>query len=493
VTSTRLISDTVLAVAPLVLRGEVVTDSLVEHAGRGGSAFSAPDPRAYLNRIVLPSPAAMADLHQLSFDDVCDYVAELGERLDMSRNAYLQRACELTYGPSLLSKPLVDRSFAGIASQFTRENARQIAERCIGVAYLDGWVSAPPFGGMVASTRAFGARTVHVVPGNGGGGAAGTFLRAMITRSDTIVKLPSNNPFGPAAIAQTMCEMAPDHPITKHTVVAYWRGGDEEFERRLYQPHHVEKIVAWGGFASVKHVTRYVQPGLELISLDPKSSMSIIGAEALASESLMRDVARRLAVDIGSHNQAGCVCARVVYVVVGDDHAAIGRVNEFGRMVHEALINLPPHVSTPAKTYDQELRAHVEALRFQDDWYQVFGGEQGEGSVIVSQLPQPVEFAAMLADRTANIVPVTSIGDVLRQVDAYTQTIGVYPERLKSDLLDVASLYGAQRFVTLGHAADMPGGTAHDGLELERRLCKWIVDLRHQDAGSPYAGLEQAV
>ncbi|MER5915129.1 hypothetical protein ABT124_32885 [Streptomyces sp. NPDC001982] len=98
---------------------------------------------AQLFRIVVPSPAAMADLHHLRFDDVCDYVAELGEWLDMSRNEHLQRACELTYGSSMLSKPLVDRSFPGIAAQFTRENARHIAERCIGVAYLDGWVSAP--------------------------------------------------------------------------------------------------------------------------------------------------------------------------------------------------------------------------------------------------------------------------------------------------------------------------------------------------------------
>ena len=67
-----------------------------------------------------------------------------------------------------------------------------------------------------------------------------------------------------------MADMAPDHPITRHLSVAYWKGGDVEFEEQLYQPHNIEKIVAWGGFASVKHVTRYIQPGLELITLDPK-------------------------------------------------------------------------------------------------------------------------------------------------------------------------------------------------------------------------------
>ena len=70
----------------------------------------------------------------------------------------------------------------------------------------------------------------------------------------------------------------PDHPVTKHLAVAYWRGGDEALESRIYQPHNIEKICAWGGFASVKHVTKYIQPGIELISLDPKRSAGIVGA-----------------------------------------------------------------------------------------------------------------------------------------------------------------------------------------------------------------------
>jgi hypothetical protein len=473
---------TSVGIAPLVLRGEVIEHSLIEHPGRGGANFSAPDSSLFLDRIVLASPGHMQDLRELRFDEILDYAAELGDRLDIRRNQFLQQARELSYGPSMLTRPLVDSAFARIGAEFTREHAREVAERSIGIRYLDGWVDETPYRGMTASVRAFGARSVHIIPGNGGGGSPGTFLRAMITRSDSIIKVPSNNPFGPAAIARTMCEMAPDHPITKHTVVAYWRGGDEEFERQLYQPHNVEKIVAWGGFASVKHVTRYVQPGLELISLDPKSSMSVIGGEVLRDDAAMKDAALRLAVDIGTHNQAGCVNARVVYVVTDRDPGVRERVREFGRRVYQTLVELPEHISTPAKTYDAELRSHVEALRLQDDWYEMFGGADNEGAVIVSHLPQPVEFAGLLADRTANIVPVDSMSEVISNIDAYTQTIGVFPEARKAELLEIAPLYGAQRFATLGHAPDMPGGTPHDGLELERRLCKWVVNMRHEDA-----------
>ena len=67
-----------------------------------------------------------------------------------------------------------------------------------------------------------------------------------------------------------MVEMAPDHPITRHLSVAYWKGGDTAFEERLYQPANVEKIIAWGGLR-LGHARTALRPaGLELISLDPK-------------------------------------------------------------------------------------------------------------------------------------------------------------------------------------------------------------------------------
>jgi len=66
--------------------------------------------------------------------------------------------------------------------------------------------------------------------------------------------------------------MAPDHPITRHVSVAYWKGGDTAVEEHLYDPRRIEKIIAWGGFAGIKHLTQYLQPGLDLITLDPKHS-----------------------------------------------------------------------------------------------------------------------------------------------------------------------------------------------------------------------------
>src|ERR1700692_2603887 len=54
---------------------------------------------------------------------------------------------------------------------------------------------------------------------------------------------------------------------------------------------------------SVKHATQYIQPGLELMSMDPKRSVSFIGAEVFEDDARLDDVAVRLAADIGANNQ----------------------------------------------------------------------------------------------------------------------------------------------------------------------------------------------
>ena len=165
----------------------------------------------------------------------------------------------------------------------------------------------------------------------------------------------------------------------------------------MYRPEHIEKIVAWGGFASVKHVTRYIQPGLEMIALDPKRSATIIGRQAFDDDETMREVARCAAVDIGVANQEGCANARVIYVMSGTDAAGIANANKLGEMIYQELTRLPSFVSTPPLYPSLELYEHVEASRMTDDWYQVIGGEHREGAIIVSQFDSAVDYSAMLS------------------------------------------------------------------------------------------------
>jgi hypothetical protein len=464
---------------PLILRGEVITEPMLEFGGRrGGVTFQAPDLGRHINKLTLPAPSRMADLYSISLDEILDYLAELGEHLRFDRNDYLQEAFQLSAHTSGLSESILRYQYEHMPFFFNRDEIAMMVERSCGRDYLEGWVEQP--GGMPGTTarvRAFGARTVHVIAGNAPIVSILTVIRNAFTRSDAIVKTPSNDPLTAAALARTMIDMAPDHPLTRHLSVAYWKGGDDTIEGALYDPRKIEKIMAWGGFDSISHITKYLQPGIDLITQDPKLSGTLIGRDAFRDEDTLRSVARRLALDVGAQNQEGCVSARVVYVESGTDEAGIERANRLGELTFEALQKLPPHLSTPHKDFDMELKAEIDGIRMIDEDYRVFGGKQNEGAIIVSQEDEPVDFSRLLACRVGNIVPVDSFETAVRSVNAYTQTIGIYPESLKHELRDQLAFQGGQRLVSLGGAATMQHNMEfQDAIEPVRRMVKWVQE-----------------
>jgi hypothetical protein len=462
---------------PLFVRGELVEQDWKLFGARGGAGgFEAPDLAQHVEKLPLRSPLALADLYEISFDEILDVLAELGRALDFEKNRHVRAAYQAGLVAANYPASILKNSYTTLPFAFDREAVREIAEARIGIDYLEGWVPRTLRDGREIRIRAFGARALHIPAGNGGLVSAITIIRNAITRSDAIIKAPSNDPLTALAIARTLADVAPNHPLTKHLTVAYWKGGDLAVEERLFRPEHIEKIVAWGGFASVKHVTRYIQPGLELISLDPKRSATIIGPEAFASDEILDEVALRAATDIGIANQEGCTCARVIYVLCGSDAQGIEAANRLGERIYEKLVSLPPHISTTPKTFDRELRDHIEASRMAGDWFRVIGGERNEGAIIVSQMDEAVDYAPMLSGRVANVVPVDDIKKVTDAVNAYTQTVGIYPESLKRQLRDQLPLFGAQRLTSLGYACHVTAAMPQDAIEPVRRMCKWIVD-----------------
>ncbi len=482
--------DQDIAVAPAIIRGQVITSDLVKFGGRNGDLeFLAPDPHTFVGKLPLGNPNLMRDLYELSVDDILDYLEELGKLLVLDRNEHLQQAFDLTVQTAPTTPSLLRHGFSRMPGLFRRSELEDMVDQ-IGREYLDGWVhTRTTANGARRHVRAFGARALHIVAGNSPVLSAVTIIRNAVARGDAIIKAPSNDPFTGIAVARTMIDFAPDHPITRHVSIAYWKGGDEAFESKLYQPHNVEKIVAWGGFSSVKHVAKYIQPGLELISLDPKRSISIIGPEAFDSEEATEEVAQRVAADFGGQNQEVCASARVVYILCGSDDEGVAKAEKLAHRAYEKLLQLPGHMSTrPRFGINRELMSELDAASMLDDFYTVVGTTDGEGGVVVSKLPEPVDFAPMLANRVANFVPVDTIEDIIPRVDAYCQTIGIYPESLVPEIQDQLALAGGQRLITLGHATGaMTGfGAPQDGIEPVRRLCKWIFREEADPATTPW-------
>ncbi|MET0379473.1 MAG: acyl-CoA reductase [Spongiibacteraceae bacterium] len=476
---------------PLIIRGEVIDDFTVEYPGRkGGVSFVTPDVNKYLKKLTT-TPASLEDLYRISIDDILDFMVEVGARFNLESNPYVQEAFEISTLTSGMTEPVLRAVYSGFDKICEKSFLSEYVEAQVGRKYLESWVPVILADGRTFSMRAYGSRMVHAIAGNSPMCAFLTVLRNAVTRSDAIIKLPSNDPLTAVSLLRTMIDIDADHPITHHASAAYWKGGDENIEARIYTPRNIEKIVAWGGFASIKHITKYLQPGIDLITLDPKHSASIIGKEGLASDATIQEIAWRAASDCGAFNQELCSNSRVIYVHCdAEDSDEMARLNQFGKALYDSLQKLPSTLSTPAKYRIPELEQQINALVMDDDYYRVFQGAERCGAVIVSQTDEPVEFTAMLACRTVNIVPIADLADIVKRINSDTQTIGIYPASLKESLRQQLGFQGAQHLIDLGYMVYLDFVGPQDAVEVERRMLKWVKDItiKTEIAAKPWEG-----
>lgn len=470
---------------PFIIRGNVIEpgDDAVEFGGRSGARFRTPNPLAIAGRLTLGNPSDLRDLHDTPVAEIVDFLAELGPRLALDRNPYMQMAFELALASGELTEPVLRPVYEQAQRMFDRERLSGQVDRVVGTRYLDGWVEQGVPGRSTIRVRAIGTRQLHIIAGNVPVTAAMTVIRTALTKGDCLVKMPSNDPFTAIAIARSMIELDPHHPVTKHVAVAYWKGGDEAVERQIIRPQRIEKLTAWGGMSSMTHINKYLVPGIELIAMNPKLSISIVGHEALETDEAMREAALGVALMAGRNNQSACSSTRVVYVECATDDDDLDRLEQFGHAIHQAFLGLPEHESTMPKAPNPDLQDELDALALDDDYYRVIGNANSAG-VVVSRTDEPVEFARSLSNRVVNLVPVPDITHVPRWVNEETQTVGIFPERVRVLLREDLALNGVQRTIPLGvsyfkqSSADPEQGLAlpHDGMEPMRRMVRWVID-----------------
>jgi hypothetical protein len=216
---------------------------------------------------------------------------------------------------------------------------------------------------------------------------------------------------------------------------------------------------------------KYAAPGFEILSFDPKVSISLIGREAFSGTETLAQVAARSALDIGAFNQDACSCARFQFVEGASDEidlyceqlvAAMGRASRYGDGVGGPV---PP----PALIEQLDMLSNLEPI------YRVFGRPDGRGMVIRSS--EPVAFNP--TGKLVNVVEVPALESALQFVTVATQSVGVYPAARIAALRDGLSQAGAQRIVGLGGVnAGLFGGLPHDGTWPVHRMMRWVVAQR---------------
>jgi Acyl-CoA reductase (LuxC) len=421
----------------------------------------------HLDQLVWPRSAEVPAA-DVPVAEIIDLLAAVGDHLRADTGGYLAAALSGFAATSDNAPDLLERAYGNIWRAFQPDLLRfQVDSELGGAEVIDTWRPVTLPGGGTGAVRAFPSRIVHILAGNGPGVASMSIVRGALTKSASLFKLPSNDRWTAPALLRHLAAVAPEHPVTRSFSALYWPGGDENVERVLLSALWFDKIVAWGGDTAIRAAARRLGPGLELISFDPKSSVSFVGREAFASDEALRAAAVGAAIDATIHDQNACTASRFQYVE-GD----LDEVDRFCAVLVSELGVAREKASARSSAVPADVREEIEALRGLEPEYRVWGRYDGSGMVIRSD--EPVEFYP--TGRVVNVVPVKRLDDAVRQVSVATQTVGIYPDSRRPELRDALCAAGAQRITALGRAGELTSGLPHDGFFPMARFVRWSRD-----------------
>jgi hypothetical protein len=448
------------------VRGTLVQGGAVKHRSRDlGVDFATPE--IDLNALVAPR-SELPPLLDVPTKEIVDFLIEAGQRMDFETNPYLQEALEHTVKVNPLPRRVVENLFRRAKHFLTREGLMcSIESSFLNPAALDGWVERTDLHGNHGALRAFPPRMIHMLAGNSPTGCISSIAQGALVKAINVFKMPSSDPFTCVAMLRTMADVDPNHPVVRSMSAVYWKGGDERIEGTLYRPQYFDKIVAWGGGDAIKNVIKYIGPGIQMVSFDPKTSISMIGPEGFASPDVIEEVADAAATDVGTMNQEACLASRFIFV-----EGERSDVEQFCARLQDRLGVERDTTSEFAHPLPVEVRDEIEMLTLMGDDCKIWGKPDGRGLVILTD--EPVDFHP--SNKTANVVHVPSLDHAIRYVNVATQTIGIYPPSAKRAMRDRLASAGAQRVVRLGGAAKHVMGGAHDGMLPLQRFVHWMSD-----------------
>jgi hypothetical protein len=453
--------------APFFARGSVVEGGDEQHRSRDlGVEFHTPHLR--LNDYIHPRDE-VPPLIDVPTTEIIDFLVETGKRLQAGSNPHMQECFDRMASTHILPREVVETTTQHAVAYLDRRILEaDLAQSFPDPKALDAWLPKSDFTGRKSFVRAFGPRLIHVLPGNSPGVAIKSVAQGALVKGINLFKMSSADPFTMVAILRTMADIDAQHPIVKSMSAVYWRGGDERVESVLYRPQYFDKLVAWGGGDAINNVVKYLGPGFQLVSFDPKTSISMVGREVHADQSTLDQVAELAARDVMTLNQEACVASRIQFVEGSEE-----QVDQFAeRLCHH--IRALAEASGDRRPLDSELKDQIEMMQLMDFDYTVFGETDGGGVVIRSD--KPVDFHPI--NKTANVVRVDDLMQAIKWVNVATQTVGFFPFPRIAELRNHLASAGAQRVVHLGEAGPSTIGNPHDAMYPMHRFVHWMA---HED------------
>jgi len=430
-------------------------------------------------------------LYTLSTEDILEYLQSIQSALLRNRTliSRVREICRLT---SELPDALLDGWFDSFPSAFNREAARQMIDNELafwgkpGSDFLNGWVELPAavpsgvlrqrvgglFGPNISATahaenisvRAMPTCQLHITAGNAPEVPIISALRAVLTKSAAVIKLPYGAILSGVLFSLAAYAANPEHPITKSLSMVYWQGGDDTIESILFGPNAFDRIVVWGSPETMVSVQSRALL-TRTICLNPRYSVSLIGREAFSGN--LEETALKASMDVMIHNQKACT-ASLVNFIEGTEQQANHYAGILGEILKKWDQEMPGFVSPSAIGQIKRMRRGRYANA---RWYiNNRGDDFSSGTVVI-----PGEFDVLDHPmcRLVVVQPVNNLEDVLKSLNQSVSTVSVYPESRRLELRDRIFARGVSNILPLGQSERLYAGMPHDGMVVLSQLVDW--------------------
>ncbi len=312
--------------------------------------------------------------------------------------------------------------------------------------------------------RAMPTRQLHITAGNAPEVPVISALRAILTKSAAVIKLPFGATLTGSLFALAAAAAEPDHPLTQNLSVVYWQGGDSDIENILFRPHAFDRVVVWGSpetVAAVQSRALYTRT----ICLNPRYGVSLIGQEAFHGS--LEEAVLKASVDSLIYDQKACTASLVHYVEGTEEQAnqyAECLQQAFGRWDSSAPGFIPPATRGELKRLK---RGRYNSAR----WY--LNSRDGEFTSGAAVMPDEFDVLDHPLCRLVVVRPVKKLEAALKYLHPGVSAAGVYPEERREALRDRILARGVSSVFPLGHCERLFAGMPHDGMPVLSHLVDW--------------------
>jgi len=313
--------------------------------------------------------------------------------------------------------------------------------------------------------RAMPTRQLHITAGNSPLVPVLSLLRAVWTKSPCVLKLPSGAVLPGSLVALLAATAAPDHPITRHLSMVYWRGGDESVERALFFPNAFDRIVVWGAPDSIASV-RARAGFTKLICFNPRYSVSFIGRDALRGPAL-DEAAARAVCDSMVENQKACIASLVHYI-----EGTVDDAERYAAALERALERWDDLLPHPLIKRHRAQIKRIERGVLLDARVRIHHVDGAYRSAVVVA-PHDFQIKDHPMCRLIVVRPVSDLEECLRFLHPGVATVGIFSENSRLALRDRVAARGVSNIVPLGHAGAAAAGSSHDGMLVLSELVDW--------------------